>query len=150
MDNTIGGFLTLSIQRMMGTIIGGGLSIIVMTVTRAIFPVWSWKAIVLLCTLMFCQVFIIAKFKLRPNMNYAGGIVSTCYSCPMTCNWSTLHLGSADDCHHPAIWISWLNTWPLVRQCKACPLESNGSSDWYCYRHASILFLSIPSLDYFA
>lgn len=75
LDNTVGGFLALSIQRMMGTIIGGGLSIVVMTVTRAIFPDWSWKADIMLCALMFCQVFTIAKIKLRPNMNYAGGIV---------------------------------------------------------------------------
>lgn len=75
LDNTVGGFLSLSIQRMIGTIIGGGLSIIVMTISRAIYPEWEISATVLLCALMFCQVFIIARIKLRPNMNYAGGIV---------------------------------------------------------------------------
>ncbi|CDS09250.1 hypothetical protein LRAMOSA10610 [Lichtheimia ramosa] len=74
LDNTVGGFLSLSIQRMIGTIIGGGLSIIVMTISRAIYPEWEISATVLLCALMFCQVFIIARIKLRPNMNYAGGI----------------------------------------------------------------------------
>ncbi|KAI8140796.1 aluminum activated malate transporter-domain-containing protein [Fennellomyces sp. T-0311] len=74
LDNTVGGFIALSIQRMIGTIIGGGLSIIVMTVSRAIFPTWSPGATVFLCFLMFCQVFTIARIKLRPNMNYAGGI----------------------------------------------------------------------------
>lgn len=117
LDNTIGGFLALSIQRMIGTIIGGGLSIVVMTITRAIFPVWSWKAIVLLCFLMFFQVFLIAKIKLRPNMNYAGGIVSlyrTSHSVfPMTSKFGLILVdlrciyskGSADDSHYPLIWI---------------------------------------------
>ena len=75
-DNTVGGFISLSIQRMIGTIIGGGLSIVVMTISRAIFPVWNPGATVFLCFLMFCQVFTIARIKLRPNMNYAGGIVN--------------------------------------------------------------------------
>ncbi|KAI9271900.1 aluminum activated malate transporter-domain-containing protein [Phascolomyces articulosus] len=74
LDNSVGGFLSLSIQRMIGTFIGGGLSIVVMTISRAIFPVWSPGATVFLCFLMFCQVFAIARIKLRPNMNYAGGI----------------------------------------------------------------------------
>ncbi|KAF7720898.1 hypothetical protein EC973_005799 [Apophysomyces ossiformis] len=60
---------------MIGTVIGGGISIIVMTVTRAIFqPTWSWHAALLLCILMFCQVFVIARIKLLPTMAYAGSI----------------------------------------------------------------------------
>ncbi|KAI7856743.1 aluminum activated malate transporter-domain-containing protein [Circinella umbellata] len=74
LDNSVGGFLALSIQRMIGTFIGGGLSIFVMTLSRVIFPIWSPGATVFFCFLMFCQVFAIARIKLRPNMNYAGGI----------------------------------------------------------------------------
>ncbi|KAI8890905.1 hypothetical protein K501DRAFT_305381 [Backusella circina FSU 941] len=75
LDNTVGGFLSLSIQRLMGTLIGGVASIISMTITRAAFhPKWGWEAIVLLCFLLFLQVFFIAKLKTKPNMAYTGGI----------------------------------------------------------------------------
>lgn len=77
LDNTVGGFLNLSIQRLLGTLIGGGFSIVVMTITRAIFhPRWEWDAALLLGFLMFIQVFCIAKLKMMPNMAYAGSIVS--------------------------------------------------------------------------
>jgi uncharacterized membrane protein YgaE (UPF0421/DUF939 family) len=77
LDNTVGGFLNLSVQRLMGTVIGGAASIIIMTITRAIFhPNWEWQAAVLLCFLMFIQVFFIAKLKVLPNFAYAGSIVS--------------------------------------------------------------------------
>lgn len=76
LDNTVGGFLSLSLQRLLGTIVGGGSSIIVMTVTRAIFhPKWEWPACVVLGALMFIQVFFITKLKMRPNMAYTGSIV---------------------------------------------------------------------------
>lgn len=75
LDSTIGSFLSLSIQRFLGSVIGGAWSIVNMTVTRAIFPVWDWSALVLLCVLMFIQVFFIAKLKLHPDYTMAGGIV---------------------------------------------------------------------------
>lgn len=76
LDNTMGGMLTLGMQRILGTLIGGGLSIIVMTIVRAIFqPYWDARAVVVLNILMFIQVFIIAKIKLIPNYAFAGGIV---------------------------------------------------------------------------
>lgn len=76
LDNTVGGFLNLSVQRLLGTLIGGGSSIVVMTITRAIFhPRWEWDAALLLGFLMFIQVFFIAKLKMMPNMAYAGSIV---------------------------------------------------------------------------
>ncbi|KAK4512775.1 uncharacterized protein ATC70_003481 [Mucor velutinosus] len=81
LDNTVGGFLNLSIQRLLGTLIGGGFSIVVMTITRAIFhPRWEWDAALLLGFLMFIQVFCIAKLKMMPNMAYAGsiGLLTTC------------------------------------------------------------------------
>ncbi|CEP11152.1 hypothetical protein [Parasitella parasitica] len=81
LDNTVGGFLNLSIQRLIGTLIGGGSSIVVMTITRAIFhPRWEWDAALLLGFLMFIQVFFIAKLKMMPNMGYAGsiGLLTTC------------------------------------------------------------------------
>ncbi|KAI8376952.1 aluminum activated malate transporter-domain-containing protein [Blakeslea trispora] len=75
LDNTVGGFLNLSLQRLLGTIIGGVSSIAIMTITRAIFhPEWNVKAEVLLCVLMFIQIFLIAKIKMMPNMAYAGSI----------------------------------------------------------------------------
>ncbi|KAI8993257.1 aluminum activated malate transporter-domain-containing protein [Pilobolus umbonatus] len=75
LDNTVGGILSLSLQRLIGTLIGGLSSMVIMTVTRLIFhPQWNWKAEVLLASLMFIQVFFIAKIKMRPNMSYAGGI----------------------------------------------------------------------------
>ncbi|KAI9256244.1 aluminum activated malate transporter-domain-containing protein [Sporodiniella umbellata] len=75
LDNTIGGFLTLGIQRIIGTIIGGVASIVVMTVVRAIYSTdWSWRPALLLCILMFIQIFFIAKIKLIPNYSYAGSI----------------------------------------------------------------------------
>jgi hypothetical protein len=77
LDNTVGGFLSLSLQRLMGTLIGGVGSIVSMTITRAAFhPRWEWEAIVLLCFLLFLQVFFITKLKTKPNMAYTGGIVS--------------------------------------------------------------------------
>ncbi|KAI8639520.1 aluminum activated malate transporter-domain-containing protein [Parasitella parasitica] len=81
LDNTVGGFLNLSIQRLIGTLIGGGSSIVVMTITRAIFhPRWEWDAALVLGFLMFIQVFFIAKLKMMPNMSYAGsiGLLTTC------------------------------------------------------------------------
>lgn len=76
LDNTVGGFLNLSVQRLMGTLIGGAASIIVMTLTRACFhPNWDWPAAVVLCVLMFIQVFFIAKLKVIPKYAYAGSIV---------------------------------------------------------------------------
>lgn len=76
LDNTVGGFLNLSVQRLIGTLIGGASSIIIMTITRAIFhPRWEWDATVLLCFLMFIQVFFISKIKVKPNFAYAGSIV---------------------------------------------------------------------------
>ncbi|KAG1052695.1 hypothetical protein G6F43_005177 [Rhizopus delemar] len=75
LDNTVGGFLTLSFQRIIGTVVGGVLSIIVMTIVRAIFqPQWDARAAVLLCFFMFAQVFVIARLKQLPNYSYAGGI----------------------------------------------------------------------------
>ncbi|CAO3686774.1 unnamed protein product [Rhizopus stolonifer] len=75
LDNTMGGMLTLGMQRILGTLIGGGLSIIVMTTVRAIFqPYWDARAVAVLNILMFIQVFIIAKIKLIPNYAFAGGI----------------------------------------------------------------------------
>ncbi|KAI8369138.1 aluminum activated malate transporter-domain-containing protein [Choanephora cucurbitarum] len=75
LDNTVGGFLNLSLQRLLGTIIGGVSSIAIMTITRAIFhPEWNVKAEVLLCVLMFVQIFCIAKIKMMPDMAYAGSI----------------------------------------------------------------------------
>ncbi|PHZ12565.1 uncharacterized protein RHIMIDRAFT_282546 [Rhizopus microsporus ATCC 52813] len=75
LDNTVGGFLTLSIQRIFGTIIGGSASIIIITITRAIFNLqWDWRAEVVLCILMFIQIFFISKIKLIPNYSYAGSI----------------------------------------------------------------------------
>ncbi|GAA5803468.1 aluminum activated malate transporter-domain-containing protein [Helicostylum pulchrum] len=75
LDNTVGGFLNLSVQRLMGTLIGGAASIVVMTITRAIFhPNWEWQAAVVLCVLMFIQVFFIAKLKVIPKYAYAGSI----------------------------------------------------------------------------
>ncbi|RCH88898.1 hypothetical protein CU098_006224 [Rhizopus stolonifer] len=75
MDNTIGGFLTLGIQRIMGTIIGGVASIVIMTIVRSIYHTgWSWRPALLLCVLMFFQIFFIAKIKLIPNYSYAGSI----------------------------------------------------------------------------
>lgn len=77
LDNTVGGFLTLSFQRIIGTVVGGVLSIIVMTIVRAIFqPQWDARAAVLLCFFMFAQVFVIARLKQLPNYSYAGGIVN--------------------------------------------------------------------------
>jgi hypothetical protein len=77
LDNTVGGFLTLSLQRLIGTIIGGGSSIVIITITRAIFhPKWEWQAVVFFCSLMSVQVFFLAKLKIKPNMAYTGGIVS--------------------------------------------------------------------------
>lgn len=76
LDNTIGGFLTLGIQRIMGTIIGGVASIVIMTIVRSIFRNnWDWRPTLLLCVLMFIQIFFIAKIKLIPNYSYAGSIV---------------------------------------------------------------------------
>lgn len=76
LDNTVGGFLNLSVQRLMGTLIGGAASIVVMTITRAIFqPNWEWQAAVVLCVFMFIQVFFIAKLKVIPKYAYAGSIV---------------------------------------------------------------------------
>lgn len=78
MDTTVGGFLSLSLQRFFGTIIGGAASIVVMTITRAMFhPKWEWPAAVVLGTFMFIQIFFIAKLKMRPNMAYSGSIVSS-------------------------------------------------------------------------
>ncbi|RCI05203.1 hypothetical protein CU098_013114 [Rhizopus stolonifer] len=75
LDNTVGGLVNLSLQRLLGTIIGGVSSIVVMTITRAIFqPSWDHRAIILLCFLMFVQVFFIAKIKIKPNTAYAGSI----------------------------------------------------------------------------
>ncbi|KAG0757412.1 hypothetical protein G6F57_002173 [Rhizopus arrhizus] len=75
LDNTIGGFLTLGIQRIMGTIIGGVASIVIMTIVRSIFRNnWDWRPTLLLCVLMFIQIFFIAKIKLIPNYSYAGSI----------------------------------------------------------------------------
>lgn len=77
LDNTVGGFLNLSVQRLMGTLIGGAASIVIMTITRAIFhPNWEWQAAVMLCCFMFIQVFFIAKLKVLPKYAYAGSIVS--------------------------------------------------------------------------
>ncbi|KAI7890866.1 aluminum activated malate transporter-domain-containing protein [Mucor mucedo] len=75
LDNTVGGFLNLSVQRLMGTLIGGAASIVIMTITRAIFhPNWEWQAAVMLCCFMFIQVFFIAKLKVLPKYAYAGSI----------------------------------------------------------------------------
>ncbi|KAG2225302.1 hypothetical protein INT45_005546 [Circinella minor] len=53
LDNSVSGFLALSIQRMIGTFIGGGLSIFVMTLSRVIFPIiWSPGATGLLTTVI--------------------------------------------------------------------------------------------------
>lgn len=76
LDNTVGGFLNLSVQRTIGTILGGGSSIVAMTITRVAFhPNWEWQASVVLCFLLFIQVFFISKVKMMPNMAYAGSIV---------------------------------------------------------------------------
>ncbi|KAI9263767.1 aluminum activated malate transporter-domain-containing protein [Sporodiniella umbellata] len=75
LDNTMGGMFTLGMQRMLGTLIGGALSIIVMTIVRAMFePYWDARSVVVLNIFMFIQVFVIAKIKLMPNYAFAGGI----------------------------------------------------------------------------
>lgn len=75
-DNTVGGLLSLSLQRLLGTLIGGMCSIVIMTATRAIFhPIWEWEASVLLCFLMFIQVFFISLIKISTNYAYVGNIV---------------------------------------------------------------------------
>jgi hypothetical protein len=106
LDNTVGGFLTLSFQRIIGTVVGGVLSIIVMTVVRAIFqPQWDARAAVLLCFFMFAQVFIIARLKQLPNYSYAGGIVN------IFSQWFTFGLltwfilGFVNDRYYLVIWL---------------------------------------------
>lgn len=105
LDNTIGGFLTLGIQRIMGTIIGGVASIVIMTIVRSIFRYnWDWRPTLLLCVLMFIQIFFIAKIKLIPNYSYAGSIVRI----PLELSFFLLILCFIGLVDHSDHFISWL------------------------------------------
>ncbi|KAI9475435.1 MAG: hypothetical protein EXX96DRAFT_573291 [Benjaminiella poitrasii] len=70
LDPTVGGMLTLSFQRAIGTLSGGFFSWLAFTSTRWLFlhDDWNWRCSIVLSLFMFCQVFGLAKWKLIPNM----------------------------------------------------------------------------------
>ncbi|KAI8084655.1 aluminum activated malate transporter-domain-containing protein [Halteromyces radiatus] len=73
-DNTVGGFVFLGGQRILGTLIGGGLSMIGMTLARVLFPTWGISANIFLSCYLFVQVLSITKLKERPQIATACGI----------------------------------------------------------------------------
>ncbi|KAI8059213.1 hypothetical protein BC940DRAFT_351254 [Gongronella butleri] len=73
-DNTIGGLMNLSVQRFIGTVLGGILTMVAMTITKLIFKNWTVASDVVLGMLMFAVVFIIGKIRHRPTGAQAGNV----------------------------------------------------------------------------
>jgi hypothetical protein len=80
LDNTVGGFLNLSIRRIVGTVVGGVAAMVGMTIIRVIFSTWNIGADFVLASYFFVQVFCIAKLKHRPALSNACSIVSPPFS----------------------------------------------------------------------